>query len=66
MALNQLAIGAMGFDPGMLTMTLAVQAKASGIEKGDFDKVCALALKYGLEFDAATTGGSNGSVAKQD
>lgn len=54
MAVSQLALGSMGLDHGTMVMSLAVQAKASGIDNDDFKEVCDLALKYGIEFERAT------------
>lgn len=62
MAFTSLALGASGHDSGIISTSLAVQAKASGIDKKDFDQICALALKHGREFERATFGGNDGTA----
>ena len=58
MAFTSMSMAAMGIDPGQITVSLAVQAKASGIAQEDFNQVCTLALKHGMEFEKATFGGN--------
>lgn len=64
MAFTSMSLGAMGHDSGIITTSLAIQAKASGIDQKDFEQVCALALKHGREFERATFGGSDVTTAK--
>ena len=56
MAFATMSLGAMGHDAGIIATSLAVQAKASGIDHQDFEQVCRLALKHGHEFERATFG----------